>query len=208
MKRVLKALKTRIYNAGGKLKVETIDQIAASMEDIEVFINATREKLELVELLDEEFEETSHTHSEDKSHLEILSANDRAEVPSGKHALDQAYHEEEVSVIVEGVLNYASREKLEDAGSGEKIRNESTKSVKPVFNLDHGHVEKVVPEISDKSEVVTNPGEQFSNDTKDVFKQEDAKDELKKVAENSDILMNSEKSSRSYEVEKEVGVWE
>merc|ERR1719318_1715060 len=53
----LLTLKNQIMESDGKLKLEAIDQIAATMEKAEIFIETSNDKLELVELLDEEFEE-------------------------------------------------------------------------------------------------------------------------------------------------------
>ena len=50
-------LKNQIIESNGKLKLEAIDHIAATMEKAEIFIETSNDKLELVELLDEEFEE-------------------------------------------------------------------------------------------------------------------------------------------------------
>ena len=52
----LKALKSQIKQSNGKLKLEMVDQISATMEKAEVFLDASQEKLKLVGDLDEEFE--------------------------------------------------------------------------------------------------------------------------------------------------------
>jgi len=53
----LQALKSQIKHSNGKLKLEMVDQISATMEKAEVFLDASQEKLKLVGDLDEEFED-------------------------------------------------------------------------------------------------------------------------------------------------------
>jgi len=55
----LKALKIQIKEADGKLNVETIDHIAATMEKAAIFLDSSRDKLGLVGGLDEGFEENT-----------------------------------------------------------------------------------------------------------------------------------------------------
>merc|ERR1719154_326538 len=55
----LQAIKAQIMEANGKFKVETIDQISSTMEKAGIYLDASRDRLELVGLLDEEFEEGS-----------------------------------------------------------------------------------------------------------------------------------------------------
>jgi len=57
----LQALKVQIMEANGKFKVETIDQISSTMEKAGIYLDASKDRLELVGLLDEEFEEGSES---------------------------------------------------------------------------------------------------------------------------------------------------
>merc|ERR1719154_367711 len=55
----LQAIKAQIMEANGKFKVETIDQISSTVEKAGIYLDASRDRLELVGLLDEEFEDGS-----------------------------------------------------------------------------------------------------------------------------------------------------
>jgi len=60
----LQDLKSQIKESNGKLKLEMVDQISATMEKAEVFLDASQEKLNLVGDLDEEFEVFEETEAQ------------------------------------------------------------------------------------------------------------------------------------------------
>jgi len=71
----LQDLKSQIKQSNGKLKLEMVDQISATMEKAEVFLDASQEKLKLVGDLDEEFEVFEETEAQLEEIKPITESN-------------------------------------------------------------------------------------------------------------------------------------
>jgi len=71
----LQDLKSQIKQSNGKLKLEMVDQISATMEKAEVFLDASQEKLKLVGDLDEEFEVFEETEAQLEEFQPITEPN-------------------------------------------------------------------------------------------------------------------------------------
>jgi len=96
----LQDLKSQIKQSNGKLKLEMVDQVSATMEKAEVFLDASQEKLKLVGDLDEEFEVFEETEAQLEEFKPITEPNvniDLKNVPVISNAIKKTTTKDKVN---------------------------------------------------------------------------------------------------------------